>query len=134
MHKLILPVFILVFILSGCNMQFPMIVSADHLSVIQNTRGHVPDTNGVLHVKVIGCRYYYLWTKPPKTTTQPTTQPTTKPTTQPTTQPRIIVPISKIIGLSPMPLTPFTEEPILPKNQFSIFSLKEKGLKKQPKN
>jgi hypothetical protein len=108
-------------------MQFPMIVSADHLSVIQNTRGHVPDTNGVLHVKVIGCRYYYLWTKPPKTTTQPTTQPTTKPTTQPTTQPRIIVPISKIIGLSPMPLTPFTEEPI-----FDFFA-KGEGIKEATK-
>jgi len=109
MHKLTLIALVLVFVVSGCNMRIPsVLIPASRITVFQDGTGHIPDTSGVLHVKVKGCRYYYLWQKPPKPTTQPTTQPTTKPTTQP----KIIVPISKIIGLSPMPLTPFTEEPI----------------------
>ena len=86
-------------------MQFPMIVETDHLSVIQSPREHIPNTDGVLHVTIKGCSYYYVWLKP---------------TTQPTTQPSSII---KKVKLSPIPLTPFTKEPIFDFN-FDFFSKK----------
>jgi len=69
MHKLIL--FGLVFILIGCSLQVPYIVTTDNVTVIQRLPEGGPNTNGVLHLKVKGCRYSYDLI--------PTTQPVTKP-------------------------------------------------------
>ena len=102
MYKLTL--LILILVLSGCNVQFPILVEAEHLSVIQTPIDHVPNTNGVLRLRVKGYKYFYLWIS-----NDPTTRPTTKP--------------AKRITIPKNDTSPITEEPI-----FDFFAGKE-GIK-----
>jgi len=64
MYKIIL---LTLLILSGCSI--PVTIETDHLTVIQKTE-HIPNTDGVLHLKTKGYSYHYLWISK-KSTTRP---------------------------------------------------------------
>ena len=59
--------------LSGCSL--PVFLESDYVYVTQKTK-HIPNSSGVLYLRVKGCSYYYA----PK---EPTTKPKPKPTTRP---------------------------------------------------
>jgi len=64
----------LIVLLSGCSLRLPITIEPNSSIVITN-KEHIPNTDGVLQVKIKGYRYSFL----PQPMIQPTTQPTTQP-------------------------------------------------------